>query len=148
MENNEVSYHTLIDNDLDGNLVWQLVDRSRASWSVLDANNRAINYVIGRSRAAWSRQEWIDNARNAVRIMAYLMVKDAQALGIPPRVLAPPYSDPPGLTDHNYVTQHLGIGTHTDLGPNFIWDLFAQDVNDFATGEDWTPVLNELLGIS
>lgn len=143
MEGASVSYHTLIDNDLDGNTVYYLVDTDRASWSVLNANNRSINYVIGRSKAAWTRQQWIDNARNAVRIMAWEMVQDARKYGIPIRIQAPPYNaDPPCQTDHAYVTHWLGIGTHTDLGPNFIWDLLTEDVNYYAGNGDDMPLIN------
>jgi hypothetical protein len=78
------SYHYLVDNDRDGNTVWDLVDADLASWSVLDANARSINLVIGRSFAAWSRQEWIDNARNAVRIGAWLAVQDCRKYGFTP----------------------------------------------------------------
>jgi N-acetylmuramoyl-L-alanine amidase len=59
--NGDRSYHYLVDNDPDGNTIYDLVDTDRASWSVLDAN-ASINLVIGASFAAWSRQEWIDNA--------------------------------------------------------------------------------------
>ena len=126
------SYHYLVDNDRDGNTVYDLVDTDRASWSVLDANDRSINLVIGRSFAAWSRQEWIANARNAVRIGAWLAVQDCRKYGFTPRVIKPPYPlDPPGISDHKYVTEHLGIGDHTDLGDNFIWDILESDVNEF-----------------
>ena len=47
------SYHYLVDNDPDGNTVYDLVDTDLASWSVLDANDRSINLVIGASFAAW-----------------------------------------------------------------------------------------------
>ena len=126
------SYHYLVDNDPDGNTVYDLVDTDLASWSVLDANDRSINLVIGASFAAWSRQEWIDNARNAVRIGAWLAVQDCRKYGFTPRVIKPPYPlDPPGISDHKYVTEHLGIGDHTDMGDNFIWDLLESDVNEF-----------------
>lgn len=131
----ERSYHYII--ALDGSTVWDLVDTDYAAWAVLSANNRSINYVIGRSYAAWTRQQWIDNARNAVRVMAYLMVQDSHKYNVEPRVLAPPYnSDPPGISDHHYVTQWLGDGSHTDLGPNFIWDILESDINYFLHGED------------
>lgn len=132
MENAGVSYHYLIDNDPDGNTVYDLVDTDLASWSVLDANNRSINYVIGRSFASWTRDEWITHARNAIRIMAYLMVADAHKYDVEPRVVTPPYKHaPPAITDHRYVTVHLGIGTHTDCGNGFPWDLLQSDINEF-----------------
>jgi len=129
------SYHYLVDNDRDGNTVYDLVDTDLASWSVLDANARSINLVIGASFAAWSRQDWINNARNAVRIGAWLAVQDCRKYGFTPRVIKPPYPlDPPGISDHKYVTEHLGIGDHTDMGDNFIWDILESDVNEFLGG--------------
>lgn len=134
MISHEVSYHYLVDNDRDGNTVYDLVDTDLASWSVLDANNRAINLVIGRSTVEWSRQDWLDNARNAIRIGAWLAVQDCHKYNITPRVLAPPYSDPPGISDHKFVTQFLGIGTHSDCGPNFPWDVLESDVKALTAG--------------
>ena len=145
MERKGVSYHYLIDNDRDGNTVWDLVDTDRASWSVLDANNRSINYVIGRSFVRWSRQEWVDNARNAIRIMAWLMVQDARKYHIEPRVIAPPYPvGPPGISDHKFVTQRLRIGDHTDMGNNFPWDLLEADVREFSGQGGPTLVIGDI----
>jgi hypothetical protein len=62
--------------------------------------DRSINLVIGGSFAAWSRQDWIANARNAVRIGAWLAVQDCRKYGFTPRVIKPPYPlDPPGISD-------------------------------------------------
>jgi hypothetical protein len=117
--------------------VWDCVDTDYAAWAVLAANNRSINYVIGATFAAWSRQQWIDKARNAIRTMAYLMVQDSRKYSVQPRVIAPPYSaGPPGISDHHFVTKKLGIGTHTDLGPNFPWDLLTSDVDYYLKGEE------------
>jgi hypothetical protein len=136
----QVSYHYLIDNDEDGNTVYDLVDTDLASWSVLDANDRSINYVIGRSTVEWTRDDWLNKARKAVRIMAWLMIQDARKYRVQLRVLAPPYSsDPPGVTDHKYVTQYLGIGTHSDCGPNFPWDVLESDINELQ-GKEPGPV--------
>lgn len=137
----ERSYHYVI--ALDGSTVWDIVDTDRAAWSVLSANNRSINYVIGASYAGWTREQWIDNAREAIRVMAYLMVQDARKYDVDPRVLAPPYdSDPPGISDHHYVTVWLGDGTHTDLGAQFPWDVLESDVSYFLHGDDM-PLINE-----
>jgi hypothetical protein len=142
MENmGDRSYHYIIDNDPDGNCVYDLVDTDEAAWSCLDANNRSINYVIGRSTINWSRDDWINNARKAIRIMAWLMVQDCHHYGIDPRVIPPPYNDdPPGIADHNYVTVHLGVGDHTDLGPNFPWDVLQHDVTAFLSAQPEQPM--------
>jgi hypothetical protein len=132
----ERSYHYVI--SLDGKTVWDCVDTDQAAWAVLDPpNNRSINYVIGASFVAWSRQQWIDKARNAIRTMAYLMVQDAREYNVQPRVIPPPYNvGPPGISDHQFVTKKLGKGTHTDLGPNFPWDLLTSDVDYYLKGEE------------
>jgi N-acetyl-anhydromuramyl-L-alanine amidase AmpD len=142
MENmGDRSYHYVIDNDPDGNTVYDLVDTDAAAWACLDANNRSINYVIGRSTVNWSRDDWIGHARNAIRIMAWLMVADCKKYGIQPRVISPPYEDdPPGIADHAYVTEHLGVGDHTDMGPNFPWDVLAHDVEAFMSGQPEEPM--------
>jgi len=143
MEGAQVSYHYLIDNDLDGNTVYDLVDTDRASWSVGNYNNRTINYVIGRSTVEWTRDEWLTKARKAIRIMAYLMVQDCKKYGIDPVVIPPDYTNPkdvkyykapPGISDHRYVTEYLGWGTHTDCGQNFPFDILKSDVEYFVNG--------------
>jgi N-acetyl-anhydromuramyl-L-alanine amidase AmpD len=130
-----VSYHYTISEDPNdhGITVCDVVDTDYASWSVLDANNESINLCFAGSRVAWTRQQWLDNAGKAIDVAAYLAVQDCQKYGIAIKVIEPPYpSDPPGISDHRYVTQHLGIGTHTDVGDNFPWDVFEAAVNKYA----------------
>lgn len=156
----EVSYHRLIDNDLDGNTVFNLVDSARASWSVGDANNRSINYVIGRSTVEWTREQWLADARNAIRIMAWLMLQDAAEHNVAVRVLLPAADgsypdDPPGITDHRYVTKHIGWGEHSDLdgpdgpyGPPYVrfpWDVLQSDLAELdgkEPGDNWMTAVN------
>lgn len=125
---NGVSYHYSLRA---GKLV-QMVPLNRASWSVLDANAFTINLCFAGSYAGWTRQEWIDNCRDDIRIAAYIAVRDCKAAGIPLTVIAPPYRRGAGISDHAYVTRALGIGTHTDVGAFFPWDLFAADIRAFA----------------
>jgi N-acetyl-anhydromuramyl-L-alanine amidase AmpD len=131
----QVSYHYTISEDPNdhGVTVCDVVDTDYASWSVLDANNESINLCFAGSYVAWTRQQWLDNASRAIDVAAYLAVQDCQKYGIAIKVIKPPYpSDPPGISDHRYVTQHLGIGTHTDVGDNFPWDVFEAAVNKYA----------------
>ena len=129
MNGNNVSYHyTVSTNDVNNVMVCDVVDTDLASWSVLSANPRSINLCFAGSKAAWSRQEWLAN-ENAIEVAAYLAVQDCRKYGIPITVITPPYaSGRAGITDHNYVTKVLGDGTHTDVGPNFPWDVFAAAV--------------------
>ncbi|WP_353107843.1 peptidoglycan DD-metalloendopeptidase family protein [Gordonia sp. (in: high G+C Gram-positive bacteria)] len=125
---NGVSYHYALRA---GRLV-QMVPLNRASWSVLDANAYTVNLCFAGSYAEWTREQWIKNCRDDIRIAAYIAVRDCKALGIPLTVIAPPYQRGSGISDHAYVTRALGIGTHTDVGRFFPWDLFAADVRAFA----------------
>jgi hypothetical protein len=69
----------------------------------------------------------------AIDIAAYLAVQDCKKYGISTNVITPPYnSDPPGISDHRYVTQHLRDGTHTDVGDGFPWDVFIEAINKYA----------------
>ncbi|TGD84842.1 hypothetical protein BayCH28_23225 [Mycolicibacterium sp. CH28] len=129
----ERSYHYIVDNDADGNTVYDLVDTDLAAWSACDANRRSINLAFGHSWAKWSRDEWITNARKAIQIAAWLAVQDCKKYGIPAKVNPPPYERCAGISDHKYCTVALKDGnTHTDVGPNFPWDVFADDVKSFV----------------
>lgn len=140
----DVSYHyTLRDR-----VLVDVVDTDFASWSVLSANAFTINLCFAGSRAAMSRQEWL--AREAdIEIAAYIAVQDARKYGFSTEVLPPQpgkqgrdvyAGNPrPGISDHNYVTRELGIGDHTDVGPNFPWDVFTRYVTKYANPGTTTP---------
>lgn len=121
---NGVSYHYTV---RDG-IVCDVVDTDFASWSVLDANIFSINLCFAGSRAGWSRDEWLKRERD-IEIACYLAVQDCHKYDFSTEVLGPDYRDEPGIADHKWVTECLGIGTHTDCGPNFPWDrvLFYRD---------------------
>jgi murein DD-endopeptidase MepM/ murein hydrolase activator NlpD len=126
-----VSYHYTISMDPHdkGVTVCDTADTDLASWSVLSANNRSINLCFAGSRASWTHDEWMRWAGRAIDVAAYLAVADAKKYKFSPRVLAPPYnSNPPGISDHAYVTRWLKDGTHTDCGPNFPWKYFSERV--------------------
>lgn len=124
---NNVSYHYTV---RDG-IVCDVVDTDYASWSVLDANAYTINLCFAGSKAGWSRDEWLQRDAD-IRIAAWLAVQDCRKYKIPTTVIAPPYGTPrPGISDHKYVTQALHIGTHTDVGNNFPWDVFTRYINEY-----------------
>ncbi len=119
----DVSYHyTLRDGVLAA-----VVDTDYASWSVLDANAFTINLCFAGSRAGWGRADWLARERD-IEIAAYVAVQDCRKYGIPIQVIAPPYFQASGISDHRYVTACLGIGTHTDVGDGFPWDVFEMYV--------------------
>jgi len=68
----------------------------------------------------------------AIEVAAYLAVADCVKYKIPIVVIPPPYrKDPPGISDHAYVTKRLKDGNHTDVGASFPWDYFAECVSKF-----------------
>lgn len=136
--NHGASYHyTLRDA-----IVCDVVDTDLASWSVGDANAFTINLCFAGSYASWSRAEWLTR-RNDIRIAAWLAVQDANKYDFSREVIKPPYGvEREGISDHRYVTDVIGWGTHTDVGSGFPWDVFAQDVAEFVgtpTEEDTMP---------
>jgi hypothetical protein len=136
---NGASYHRTIG---DGRVV-NVVPLDRASWSVLDANSYTENICFAGSRASWSREEWLE-IEDDIQIACWLAVQDCETLGIEPVVIAPPYDVRDGISDHKYVTQALGIGTHTDVGPNFPWDVVRYWVGQYASGAAPIAVVNEI----
>lgn len=121
------SYHYTV---RDG-VVCDVVDTDFASWSVLAANPYTINLCFAGSHAGWTRADWLER-RGDLTIAAWLAVADARKYGFATTVIAPPYRVTDGISDHRYVTRALGIGSHTDLGDGFPWDLFAADVAAFT----------------
>lgn len=137
----QVSYHRTISQAPDGGVtVCDVVDLNQASWSVLSANDRSIDCCIAGSTVKWTRDEWFANASKSIDVLCYLLVRDhmqfpSLLVNGQPRVIAPDpnntnayHSDPPGISDHKYVTEYLGDGSHSDMGPNFPWDYVEQRV--------------------
>lgn len=130
---NPVSYHDTISQASDGGVtVVNCVDPALACWAVGNANNRSINLCFAGSSVNWSRDQWLKQS-NAIDVAAYIAVQRCQKFGISLGVVPPPYTTgTPGISDHKYVTDVLGWGTHTDVGPNFPWDFFAAAVAKYA----------------
>jgi len=128
-----VSYHYTISMDArdKGITVCDVVDTDYSSWSVLDYNSRSINLCFAGSRASWTRQQWLDRVGRAIDVAAYLAVQDCKKYGFSTKVVAPPYTSTPGISDHAYVTSR-GIGTHTDVGKSFPWDVLAESVAKYS----------------
>lgn len=136
-----VSYHYTVSQDPrdHGVTVCDVVDTDLAAWSVLDANNRSINLCFAGSSVRWTRDQWMANSK-ALDAAAWLAVQDAKKYKFPTTVIAPPYTaGRAGISDHHYVTQVLGVGTHSDVGPNFPWTYFAGKVAEYAGTAPVTP---------
>jgi hypothetical protein len=124
---NNVSYHyTLRDG-----ILCDVVDTDYYSWSVLDANAFTINLCFAGSFAGWNRDQWLAREKD-IAIAAWIAVQDATKYGFSTEVLAPNYRKAPGIADHKYVTRCLGIGTHTDVGDQFPWDVFKKYVAQYT----------------
>ncbi|OQW34526.1 MAG: hypothetical protein A4E20_10930 [Nitrospira sp. SG-bin2] len=139
MRNASVSYHYVVGDD---GTVYDLVDTDDASWSVLDANGYTINLCFGPSFASWTRNEWLQNMGNGIKIAAYLAAQDCRKYNIAPVIRwgrsasgYPTLKGNTGITDHNGIT-YLGIGNHTDVGPNFPMDVFNQYLQQFFLGAE------------
>lgn len=133
---NNVSYHEVIGA---GKLI-HVVPDDKASWSVLDANRYTHNVVFAGSKASWSRDQWLRREHD-IRIAAWHMVGVCKAKGIPIRTVN---TKQPGMSDHNFVTVVLGIGTHTDVGKNFPWDKFVQFIQEYDQGTVAAPPVTEI----
>ncbi|WP_285189956.1 hypothetical protein [Rhodococcus sp. MEB041] len=148
MKRNNVSYHYV----LAGGICVAAVNTDRASWSVLDANPYCINLVFAGSKAAQSRQVWLDRYGAEIDYAAKLFVQDAAKYDpLVPLVIGHDEirAGKAGGTDHFGITKGIGIGSHTDCGPNFPWDVYAAAVQKYATGAGVPvvvapPVANEI----
>lgn len=143
MAANGVSYGLLVNPD--GSVIVMETD-DVASWSVLDpANEISINICFAGSTVNWTRQEWLSNMQAGIKSAAYLAVQKCQEFGLTIQVLVGP--NYPRILTETGITDHYGItvtqlspgSTHTDVGPNFPWDIFWGYVQQFAAatqGED------------
>jgi hypothetical protein len=144
----DASYHYTLRN---GVLV-DVVDTDLASWSVGDANSYAINLCFAGSRASWSRAQWL-TIENDLRIAAWIAVQDARKYGFRPVWLGSGGRYSPadqGVSDHQYVTDVIGWGSHTDVGPGFPGDVFARYLAEYsgaaptAEGDEDMPSAQEI----
>jgi hypothetical protein len=146
--NSGVSYHYTCD---DRSLI-AVVDTDRYSWSVLDANPYTINFCFAGSRAAQSREVWLRDFGNAIDTAAFIFVRDARQYkfnNIQTLSWAQIGAGKMGATDHRGITEGLGIGDHTDVGPNFPWDVFGAAVTKYRDGAPAVvvpagPVVNQI----
>ena len=143
-----VSYHYTINQAVDGGVtVCDVVDTDLASWSVGNANSISINLCFAGSKAAWTRDQWLKQSKS-IDVAAYLAVQDCRKYGMSTLVIPPPYkAGTPGISDHRWVTDIYGWGTHIDVGPGFPWDVFSAAVAKYtaaAAPDPTTPTTPEV----
>lgn len=119
MRRNEVSYHYVSDSGT----VIDAVDTDNSSWSVLDANPRCINWCFAGSKASYTEGQWMDR-RDELAYAARVITQDAAKYDpLDPFVVGKDYNaigrGVAGVIDHSGITFGLGMGSHTDCGPNF-----------------------------
>ena len=135
---NPVSSHYTISQDPDdhGVTVVDCVGTNLSSWSVGAANDGSINLCFAGSTVNWSTDEWMQQS-GAIDVAAYIAVRDCVKYGIPLRTMPPPYNGfgpgSWGITDHQFVTDVIGWGTHVDCGPNFPWNYFTGRIDYWAS---------------
>lgn len=142
MKNNGVSYHYVLGNGV----TLGVVDTDRAAWCALDLNPRTINYVFAGSKASFSRADWLNYYAQDIDNAAWLHVRDAKKYNpLAPVVIGQDYDrirrGEPGGIDHSGITYGLGVGTHTDMGKGFPWDVYAAAVAKYATDYVAPPVI-------
>ena len=149
MKRNQVSYHYI----LAAGVCVDHVNTDRSSWSVLDANPYCINLVFAGSKASFTRQQWLDGYALEIDYAAMLFVQDAKKYDpLVPVVIGKDYraigGGAAGGIDHSGITHGIGIGSHTDCGPNFPFDVFAESVRKYANEQQVptvvTPPPNEI----
>ena len=144
--NAEVSYHYTCDNFT----CLAVVDTNYASWSVLDANPYCINFCFAGSKAGQSRETWINKFGEAIDTAAWLFVRDAKQYGFANIRTLSHQEVGRGLaggTDHFGITKGIGIGTHTDVGMYFPWDVYQAAIVKYAFGAPAPapqPILNAI----
>lgn len=134
MRANEVSYHYVSDEAT----VIDAVDTDNMSWSVLDANPRCINWCFAGSKASYSRADWLARSGEldyAAKIIAQDAAKydplDTHVIGKDYKAIGQGVA---GVIDHSGITFGLGMGSHTDCGPNFPFDYVEAKVKEILAG--------------
>lgn len=122
------------------------VDTDYASWSVLDANSRTINWCFAGSFASFTREQWMAR-REEIDYLAKIIVQDARKYpSLDTKVLGKNYdaiaAGVPGVIDHSGITYGLGIGSHTDVGPNFPFDYLESQILRELNPEPAPPPVN------
>lgn len=125
------SYHYVIDTDR----VIPLVPENRVSYSAPGANNDGI-HVVFPGKAGQTRADWLDTISAAyIEQCAELMVWISKRTGIPLVFLtaAEVVAGKWGFCDHGTISRAYKRTDHTDVGPNFPWDVLAGRIRSISS---------------
>jgi hypothetical protein len=124
MNDQEVSYHKVVDDDS----VVNYVSDGRYSWSLRSGNRRSLNLcLMGYSR--FTHDEWLRHL-SMLKLAAAEVREWCDKYGIPIRKLSPADvgRDQSGICGHVDWTLGKKDGNHTDPGEGFPWDVFISFV--------------------
>ena len=127
------SYQYVVDTDR----VIPIVPEDFVSFSARGANDDGIHIVIP-GKAAQSRDEWLDAVTSAyIDQCAVLAIDISRRTGIPlvKLTVEAVQRRASGYIDHKIVSDAFGLTDHSDVGPNFPWDVFAARLTEFG-GDD------------
>lgn len=135
------SYHGITDTDR----VLPCVADDFVAYAASGGNRDGLHLCLP-VKAGQTRAQWLDaTSRPYIRIAAWWIVDKARAHRLPLVRISPAElaAGRLGYCDHGTVSKAFGLSTHTDVGPNFPWDVLAADIATFATPPppptDWTP---------
>jgi hypothetical protein len=136
------SSHTCID----AKEILQIVPYDRAAWTLRGGNPISDNAELC-GFAGWTRAQWLStgtvdgcvNPRQMIRNFARWAKARCVARKIPIRKLsvAQVKAGNAGIIHHKDYTEATRDGTHWDMGYNFPWDVFMEDLeDDMALSDD------------
>jgi hypothetical protein len=123
---NVASYHVIFDTDQ----VIPCVPYDTVAYAGAGANAQGIHGCFP-GKAGQSRDEWLDvNSRAMIKQCARWLCDVGPQFGIPLNRITPSgmANYLKGVADHYTVTLAFRKTNHTDVGPNFPWDVLAADV--------------------
>lgn len=121
------SYHAIFDTDR----ILPAVPYDVVSYSAGGANAQGIHACFP-GKANQTREQWLDPVSRAmIRQCAAWLVDISAEFDIPVHykmTSGQMRNGESGLGDHYTVTAAFGKTTHTDVGPNFPWDILFSDI--------------------
>ena len=132
------SYHAIFDTDR----ILPAVPYGIVAYSAGGGNAQGIHACFP-GKANQTREQWLDPVSRAmIRQCATWLVDVAMEFGIPVHykmTSSQMRNKERGLGDHYTVTAAFGKSTHTDVGPNFPWDILFSEINAVLTPKPLPP---------